>query len=83
MRKYLSIGLLCFFLLALCACGQETTAPPTTITTAIPTTTQPPATLPIVYPASYKDAPEAYKPVLDGLYKLVYCISNDEYVLVK
>jgi len=73
MRKYLGIGLLCLCLLALCTCGQ---AEP--VQTIVPTT-QPPATQPIKYPASYKDAPEAYKPVLDSLYHLVHCIRNDVY----
>jgi hypothetical protein len=73
--KHLLAALLCLCLLALCACGQVFVPPEvtgeatTTITTAQPTTTQAPALPPIDYPTSYKDAPAAYKPVLDDLYR--------------
>jgi len=91
MKPLISLAL-CLALLALCACGQAQpaqTIEPTTVeapptativftTTTIPTTTVPPTTLPIVYPASYRDAPKAYKPVLDDLYALtlLYNIDN-------
>jgi len=68
--KKLIVAVLCLCLLALCACGwgepEEITVPATT--TAIPTTTEAPTTLPIEYPANYRDAPEAYKPVLNEFY---------------
>jgi len=52
-------------LLGLVACGQVVPKDTTTTTaTAI-------AAEPIDYPASYKDAPDAYKLVLDQLYKLI------------
>jgi len=73
--------ILCVCLLALCACGQaepeEVDATTTAATTAAPTTTEAPTKLPIEYPASYRDAPEAYKPILDDLYRAVYLISNN------
>ena len=77
--------ILCLCLLALCACGQavpeETSAVTTTTTattTAAPsTTTEAPTTLSINYPASYKDAPAAYKPVLDDLYKFVQSLHRE------
>jgi len=70
--KLLTALALCLTLLALCACGQvqpeEITTTPST-TTEITTTTEPPITpQPIKYPASYKDAPKAYKPVLDEFF---------------
>jgi len=81
MKTLLTI-LLCLSLLGLCACGQvepeQTTPPPTTAqTTQVLTTTQVPKIKPTIeYPVSYKDAPEAYKPILDDLYKFVYTLSN-------
>ena len=71
--KPLSALILCLCLLVLCACGQaepeETTGAATTITTQTTTTTAP-TTLPINYPAAYRDAPVAYKPVLDAFYMI-------------
>jgi len=80
--KHLLALILCLSLLALCACGQAepeqpTTPQPTIITTTAPTITDSPATRPIEYPASYKDAPGAYWPILDDLYKSVYILSNN------
>ena len=84
MKPFLVIAL-CLCLLALCACGQAAPKQPTepsteatTITTTTQTTTQVPTTLHIEYPASYRDAPEAYKPVLDDLYasNLLYNTDN-------
>ena len=79
--KRLLTGMLCLSLLALCACGQavpeetsaaETTTAATTTatTTAAPSTTEACTLPPVEYPPSYKDAPTAYKPVLDELYAL-------------
>ena len=63
-------AILCIALLALCACGspaipEEATAPATEA-----------PTLPIDYPASYRDAPEAYWPVLDDLLKWIFVANN-------
>ncbi|MCL2494842.1 MAG: hypothetical protein FWE98_04205 [Oscillospiraceae bacterium] len=86
MKRLLTAALSSLCLLALCACGQA--APPEATTPALPateatttkqtTTTQPPTMPPIEYPASYKDAPAAYKPVLDNLYALKQWLWNDE-----
>ena len=62
--------MLCMALLALCACGSPSA--PEEITT--PATEAP--TLPIEYPASYKDAPEAYWPVLNDLLKWIFVVDN-------
>jgi len=85
MKRLFPALLFSLCLLALCACGQDALPAVTTAeviateetTTAIPSTTQAPTMPPIEYPASYKDAPEAYKPVLDELYKFVYILVND------
>ena len=80
--KTLFTALLCLCLLALCACGrampEETTATTAITTAALITTTEPPTMPPIEYPASYKDAPEAYKPILDELYELAQLLRLDK-----
>ena len=67
--------LLAAVLCLLCACGKaapEESAEETTVinsTSAAPTTTtEAPKTIHIEYLATYKDAPTAYKPVLDEFY---------------
>jgi len=76
--KALLAAALCLCLLALCACGEVVVIEETTATTTqAPTTTLAPTTLPIEYPASYRDAPEAYKPILDDLFKSIYILSNN------
>jgi len=86
MKRFLAPPLISLCLLALCACGPVEPSVVTTTTAApieeatiasTPSTTQAPATPPIEYPASYKDAPAAYKPILDDLYKFVYVLVND------
>ena len=91
MKKWLA-AVLCVLLAGLCACGQAEPAPETTkatmqatttvttsaTTTAAPTTTEPPTLEPIECPASYKDAPEAYWPILDNLYTFVYFAHQDD-----
>jgi hypothetical protein len=72
MRK-LMVVLLAAALCLLCACGEaapeETGAVGTTLpVTTQATTTEAFTTIHIEYPASYKDAPAAYKPVLDEFY---------------
>ena len=62
-------AILCMALLALCACGSLATPEETTA----PAADAP--TLPIA-PASYRDAPEAYWPVLDDLRKCIYLAEN-------
>jgi len=69
MKRFFTL-ILCVALVALCACGspaalEETTAPATEA-----------PTLPIEYPASYRDAPEAYWPVLDDLLKWIFVVDN-------
>lgn len=93
--KRLLAAVLC--LLALCACGrgvplEETTEATTEAMLASDPATQPTTearTLPtVIYPASYKDAPAAYKPVLDELYKYIqltkpenwYEYGNQDYI---
>ena len=58
-------AMLCIAMLALCACGRP----------AAPEETAAAPTLPIV-PASYRDAPEAYWPVLDDLRKWIFVVDN-------
>ena len=73
--KRILAAMLSLCLLALCACGQP--APThTTVQTTATTTTQAPTTQPIEYPSSYKDAPAAYKLVLDDLYALKQWLWN-------
>ena len=72
MKKFCARMLVILILLGLCACGQEAkpgepSASAATEATTEETTTAP-ATKPIKYPASYKDAPAAYKPMLDACY---------------
>ena len=65
----------------LCACGQGevTTVPTNAPTTIAPTSiTEPPVVEPIVYPESYRDAPEAYWPVLHDMYTLLYITGLDD-----
>jgi len=69
-RIWFFTAILCIALLALCACGSSA-APEETIA---PVTGAP--TLPIDFPASYKDAPEAYWPVLDDLLKWIFVVAN-------
>jgi len=69
-KTWFFAAILCIALLALCACGtpaapEETTAPATEA-----------PTLPIEYPASYRDAPEAYWPVLNDLLKWIFVVDN-------
>ena len=79
MRKWLC-AVSCVLLAGLCACGRAEPEPePNTTTaqattTAAPTTTEPPTMEPIECPASYKDAPEAYWPILDNLYIYVRAV---------
>ncbi|MCL2495134.1 MAG: hypothetical protein FWE98_05700 [Oscillospiraceae bacterium] len=85
-KNHFFAAILCMALLALCACGrpaapEETTAPATIqtsaqTTTEVPTTTEAPTEPVIEYPASYKDAPKAYKPILDDLYRFAYLLVN-------
>ena len=82
--KNLFSAIIALCLLALCACWQaqpEETAAPTTTTAsaaAPTTTTETPATVLIEYPASYRDAPAAYKPNLDALYALEQLLRQDK-----
>jgi len=72
--KKLFAAVLCVLLAGLCACGRaepeaETTrATAQATTTAATTTTEPPTMEPIECPATYRDAPKDYKPILDALY---------------
>ena len=83
MKKLIAIAaVLCLALLSGCAAFAaleepvfETTAPITTTeltTTTLPPTTEPPTTLPLVAPALYRAAPEAYWPVLSWFYRVAY-----------
>ena len=68
--KPIAAFILCLCLLALCRCGQPEPVPSTApSSTEETTTTQAPSPPPIAYPASYQDAPEAYKPILDEFYR--------------
>ncbi|MDR2688079.1 MAG: hypothetical protein LBB75_10025 [Oscillospiraceae bacterium] len=86
MRKLFAI-LLCASLAGLYACGQaeplpKPAAPVTQApSTAAPTAAEPPILGPIECPASYKAAPEAYWPILDGLYRFVYAVRQDNLAL--
>jgi len=87
MKRLFAITLVCMCLLALCACGQDALPAVTTTeaipteetTTATPSTTQVPTMPPIEYPVSYKDAPEAYKPVLDQFYAFAQALRGDDW----
>jgi len=81
--KKLLASMLCSLLAGLCACGQAAPdSEPNTATqarsAAALTTTVPPT---IACPASYKDAPEAYWPILDDLYVFVYLAHQDDWDL--
>ena len=84
-KRLLAAILFWLCLLALCACGQAvppittTASPPTTenATTTAQPTTQALTMPPIECPAAYKDAPAAYKPVLDDLYALKQWLWSD------
>jgi len=91
MKRIISLLTCAAVLLGFAACGvlggdnppAETTTEPITTTkpttTAEPTTTAP-VTQPVKVPDSYKDAPAAYKPILDDLYRFVTIISGNEMV---
>jgi len=93
MKRLLTVVLSSLCLLTLCACGQAAPEPPTTttqiyepptieviITTTIaPTTAISPSIEPIIYPASYKDAPKAYKPVLDQFYAFAQALRREDW----
>ena len=80
MQKYCCLGILCIVLLALCACGEAAAPEPTSTAATTAVTTEATKAKPTVdYPASYKDAPEAYKPILDDLYKCSQLVVRDDY----
>jgi len=62
---------------------MELTFLPIDVDAPAPTTTEEPTTTkiisqPIEYPACHKDAPKAYKPILDDLYRMDQIIRRDE-----
>jgi len=67
MKKLCAIALLCLLLAGVCACGQaepEEIAEQEITSQAATNTIAAPTTMPISFPASYKDAPKAYWPML-------------------